>query len=167
MLRKTQGLYIISVAAQILEMHPQTLRKYERAGFIEPPRMGTLRLYSEEDITRLRLIKYFVEELGLNLAGVDLALNMTNKLLALRAKLARQGDPETARDEAVGSIDRLLYDLGIEVSEEPARPERGSAAGPLAGGHQRAETQRGPGRIKQEAIPKMGPQGRDHPSPLP
>lgn len=149
MLRKAQGLYIISVAAQILEMHPQTLRKYERAGFIVPPRMGTLRLYSEEDIARLRLIKYFVEELGLNLAGVDLALSLTNKLLALRAKLSRQGDPETAKEEAVGSIDRLLYDLGIEVSEEPARPERESAAGPPAGGPQRAETQSAPGRTNQ------------------
>ena len=81
MLRKAQGLYIISVAAQILEMHPQTLRKYERAGFIEPPRMGTLRLSSEEDIARLRPIKYFVEVLGLNLAGVDLALVTHRRLL--------------------------------------------------------------------------------------
>ena len=66
---RRQGLYIISVAAQILDMHPQTLRKYERAGFIEPPRLGTLRLYSDEDIARLRLIKHLVDELGLNLAA--------------------------------------------------------------------------------------------------
>ncbi len=117
-MRKAQGLYIISVASQILEMHPQTLRKYERAGFIEPPRMGTLRLYSEEDIARLRLIKYFVEELGLNLAGVELALGLTNRLLALRTRLSSRDDAEAVRAQAVGAVDRILYDLGIQVAKE-------------------------------------------------
>ena len=112
---RAQGLYIISVAAQILNMHPQTLRKYERAGFIEPPRMGTLRLYSEEDIARLRLIKYFVDELGLNLAGVELALEMAGKLLALRGAMSREKDPERARSHASNAIDRMLSELGIEV----------------------------------------------------
>ena len=84
-MNRVQGLYIISVAAQILQMHPQTLRKYERAGFVEPPRMGTLRLYSEEDIARLRLIKHLVDDLGLNLSGVELALELTTRLVALRA----------------------------------------------------------------------------------
>ena len=90
-MNRVQGLYIISVAAQILQMHPQTLRKYERAGFIEPPRMGTLRLYSQEDIARLRLIKHLVEDLGLNLSGVELALELTTRLVALRSELASRG----------------------------------------------------------------------------
>ena len=79
-------MYIISVAARILEMHPQTLRKYERIGLVSPFRTGgMLRLYSEEDIARLRLIKHLVGDLGLNLAGVELALGMFNRLLWLRA----------------------------------------------------------------------------------
>ena len=52
---QNRGLYIISVAAGILEMHPQTLRKYERAGFIEPPRSGAIRLYSESDLSLIHI----------------------------------------------------------------------------------------------------------------
>ncbi len=82
-----QGVYIISVAARVLQMHPQTLRKYERIGLVSPSRtVGMLRLYSEEDIARLRLIKHLVDELGLNLAGVELALKLFNRLLTMRAQ---------------------------------------------------------------------------------
>jgi MerR family transcriptional regulator/heat shock protein HspR len=82
------GVYIISVAARILEMHPQTLRKYERVGLVTPSRtVGMLRLYSGEDIARLRLIKHLVVDLGLNLAGVQLILEVFNTLLTVRAKL--------------------------------------------------------------------------------
>ena len=70
-------------------MHPQTLRKYERAGFLEPLRMGALRAYSDEDVARLRLIKHFVEGLGLNLAGVEVALAFTGELLAMRERLSQ------------------------------------------------------------------------------
>src|SRR3989442_15805035 len=64
--------YFISVAAQMLGMHPQTLRKYERLGFIQPSRtLGSMRLYSREELERLRLIKHLVDELGINLAGVQ------------------------------------------------------------------------------------------------
>lgn len=84
-----QGVYIISVAARILEMHPQTLRKYERVGLVTPSRtVGMLRLYSREDIARLRLIKHLVDELRLNLAGVQLALGMFNHLLLIRSRLS-------------------------------------------------------------------------------
>ena len=73
-------------------MHPQTLRKYERLGFIMPSRtVGMLRLYSEEDIARLRLIKYLVEERGLNIAGVQLVLNLFAEILDLRSKLESLG----------------------------------------------------------------------------
>ena len=85
-----EGVYIISVASRILEMHPQTLRKYERAGLVTPSRtVGMLRLYSKEDIARLKLIKHLVGDLGLNLAGVQLVLNAFNKLLALRSETNR------------------------------------------------------------------------------
>ena len=89
------GVYIISVAARILEMHPQTLRKYERAGLVTPSRtVGMLRLYSEEDIARLRLIKHLVGDLGLNLAGVQLVLNLFNNLLATRGQMDGVDDPQ-------------------------------------------------------------------------
>ncbi len=85
---QVEGLYIISVAARILDMHPQTLRKYERVGLLSPSRtVGMLRLYSEEDVARLRLIKHLVGDLGLNLAGVQLALMMFNVLMRVRGRM--------------------------------------------------------------------------------
>src|SRR3954453_9163059 len=84
-----EPVFIISVAARLLEMHPQTLRKYEREGLIAPSRTaGNLRLYSDEDLERLRQVKYLVGEQGLNLAGVQLALEVTRHLRALRGRLA-------------------------------------------------------------------------------
>ena len=86
--REIHGVYVISVAARMLHMHPQTLRKYERIGLVTPSRTGgMLRLYSEEDIARLTLIKHLVGELGLNLAGVQLALRLFNRLLNMRSRL--------------------------------------------------------------------------------
>jgi MerR family transcriptional regulator/heat shock protein HspR len=67
-----EELFFISVAAEMLGMHPQTLRKYERLGLIQPSRtIGSMRLYSRGEIERLRLIKHLVEEAGINLAGVQ------------------------------------------------------------------------------------------------
>ena len=87
-LEDLEGIYVISVAARMLEMHPQTLRKYERAGLVTPIRtVGMLRLYSEEDMARLRLIKHLVGDLGLNLAGVQLVLDLFNQLLSVRTGL--------------------------------------------------------------------------------
>ena len=99
-----EGVYIISVAARILDVHPQTLRKYERLGLINPGRtLGMLRLYSREDIRRVRLIQYLSGSLGLNLAGVEFALGMVEKLLLLRERLgaASKGTPleETIEQE--------------------------------------------------------------------
>ncbi len=75
------GLYIISVAARLTEMHPQTLRKYERVGLIRPSRTGgSLRLYSEEDLARLRLIRNLTDNFGLNLAGVRLVMELVSHL---------------------------------------------------------------------------------------
>lgn len=82
------GVYVISVAARILDTHPQTLRKYERLGLVSPSRsIGMLRLYSTEDVIRVRLIKYMVDTLRMNLAGVEFALNILNQLINLREKL--------------------------------------------------------------------------------
>ena len=119
-MRQTQGIYLISVVAEILDMHPQTLRKYERAGFIEPLRMGTLRAYSDEDIARLRLIKHFVDGLGLNLSGVEMALAFTTELLELRMRLSSApdssglGSSEVLTD-SVRRVDGMLAGLGVRV----------------------------------------------------
>ena len=102
------GVYIISVAARILEMHPQTLRKYERAGLVTPSRtMGMLRLYSEEDIARLRLIKHLVGDLGLNVAGVQLVLQVFNHLLETRTELGTVDDDDIRR-YMVQSLHRMF-----------------------------------------------------------
>ncbi|SRR5690554_1409093 len=93
--RFSEPLFVISVAARLVEMHPQTLRKYEREGLIAPSRTtGNLRLYSDQDIERLRQVKYLVEERSMNLAGVQMALDLTRELLSLRDRLDTD-DPET------------------------------------------------------------------------
>lgn len=93
--RFSEPLFVISVAARLVEMHPQTLRKYEREGLIAPSRTsGNLRLYSDQDIERLRQVKYLVEERSMNLAGVQMALDLTRELLRLRERLDID-DPQT------------------------------------------------------------------------
>ncbi len=124
-MRQTQGIYLISVVAKNLDMHPQTLRKYERAGFIAPLRMGSLRTYSDEDVARLRLIKHFVEDMGLNLAGVEMALRLTNELLEVRMRLSQAVSPSEPVAQSVRQIDEMLASLGVRVvprrrQEEPA-----------------------------------------------
>ena len=87
---ETGGLYIISVAARLLEMHPQTLRKYEKAGLVTPFRtIGFLRLYSRVDISRLRLIKHLVDDLGMNLAGVEVTMRMATQMEAMEWEIQR------------------------------------------------------------------------------
>ena len=106
-----EGVYVISVAARILDMHPQTLRKYERVGLVLPSRTGGMsRLYSDADIARLKLIKRLVDELGLNLAGVQLALAMFNRLIRMRQQLAHlEGQPlRAALNESLDEMFELV-----------------------------------------------------------
>ncbi|MDD9994170.1 MAG: MerR family transcriptional regulator [Dehalococcoidia bacterium] len=123
-MKQTQGIYLISVVAETLEMHPQTLRKYERAGFIQPLRMGTLRTYSDEDVARLRLIKHFVDGLGLNLAGVEMALSFASELLKMRMRLSYSSDRSRDIADSIKRIDGMLANLGIRVIKR-----RGGAGG--------------------------------------
>jgi MerR family transcriptional regulator/heat shock protein HspR len=108
-------------------MHPQTLRKYEREGLVAPSRTsGNLRLYSDSDIEQLRQVKYLVEQRGLNLAGVQLALELTNELRRLRQGYER---PTPGAQHLAREIDGLLKRLGF-VEEPVARvPERSTAQG--------------------------------------
>lgn len=81
----SHNLVFISVAAEMLGMHPQTLRKYERLGLIQPSRtIGSMRLYTREEIDKLRLIKHLVDELGINLAGVQRLLSIEEAMQRIR-----------------------------------------------------------------------------------
>ena len=80
-----QELYFISTAARLLGMHPQTLRKYERLGLVQPPRStGSMRVYTDDELDRLRLIKHLVDELGINLAGVQRLLSVADVVKRIR-----------------------------------------------------------------------------------
>ena len=82
--------YMISVAAELVGMHPQTLRMYEQKGLVQPNRTaGNTRLYSEADLERLQLIQRLTTELGLNLAGVEHVLRLEDELRRMQARLAR------------------------------------------------------------------------------
>ena len=97
-------------------MHPQTLRKYERAGLVRPSRtVGMLRLYSEEDIIRLRLIKHLVGDLGLNIAGVELALGMFNQMLKMKSELSRS-EKNDLKDHIETCLDEMFSVLRVRPS---------------------------------------------------
>jgi MerR family transcriptional regulator/heat shock protein HspR len=80
--------YIISIAAELVGMHPQTLRVYEQRGLVQPKRTkGNTRLYSQVDIDRLRLIQQLTTELGLNLAGVEHVMRLQDELERMRLEM--------------------------------------------------------------------------------
>ena len=90
MTETTRPRYMISVAAELVGMHPQTLRIYEQKGLVRPQRTaGNTRLYSDADVDRLRLIQRLTTELGLNLAGVERVLYMEDELQRMRRRLER------------------------------------------------------------------------------
>ena len=100
-----RGVFMISVAAELADMHPQTLRMYEQRGLIEPKRSpkGT-RLYSHEDVERLRRIQQMTAELGLNLAGVEKVLELESQLERTRRRVAAL---ERRREELEAEIEAL------------------------------------------------------------
>lgn len=117
-----EGVYIISVAARILEMHPQTLRKYERLGLINPGRtIGMLRLYSRDDIRKVRLIQHLVNNLGMNLAGVEHTLGMVDSLLRMKWRLAgyAQSQPETGymKEAVEQELARVFQEMNLPVDD--------------------------------------------------
>lgn len=102
--------YVISVAARLLDVHPQTLRNYERAGFLRPTRTeGRRRLYSADDIEQLRLLIGTVEQFGLNLTGLKMLLVLREELEGLHATLCKP----LAASEAVVVRDQVAHLLLI------------------------------------------------------
>src|SRR5207248_4582056 len=96
--RGSDALYVISVAARLVELHPTTLRKYERVGFLEPSRTpGRTRLYSHEDIRRLRQIKHLVDDREMNLSGVQMALDLTEVLSEIAHSIDHSQDMVSLR----------------------------------------------------------------------
>ncbi|MBM3133560.1 MAG: MerR family transcriptional regulator [Chloroflexi bacterium] len=86
--RESEPCYVIRIAAQMVGVHAQTLRYYERAGIVEPSRSrGNQRLYSDRDIARLRQIKTLVDDLGINLAGVEVILRLTEKIATMEDEI--------------------------------------------------------------------------------
>jgi MerR family transcriptional regulator/heat shock protein HspR len=100
-----EAVFTIAIASRLTGMHPQTLRKYERAGLLRPYRQqGNQRLYSESDLRRLRRIQYLVDQRGLNLAGLGLTLAMSDRLDEVGPDATR-AEMRTALDE-VGGMSR-------------------------------------------------------------
>jgi MerR family transcriptional regulator/heat shock protein HspR len=114
---RESDLYLISVAARMLDMHPQTLRKYERLGLVRPLRtLGSMRVYTRDELERLRLIKQLVDEDGINLAGVQRLLSIAEAVRKLRPLLsappARQR-PDEIRRQIARQMDDIARMLGM------------------------------------------------------
>ncbi|MBI5303515.1 MAG: helix-turn-helix transcriptional regulator [Chloroflexi bacterium] len=102
-----EPIYVISVAARLVEMHPQTLRYYERAGLLKPTRSsGKIRLYSRREIEHLRKIQRLTNELGVNLAGVEIIIELTERLEQMEKQM------HAREQELLGEIERLRKMLG-------------------------------------------------------
>jgi len=108
--------YFISVAARMLGMHPQTLRKYERLGLVQPSRtIGSMRLYSRDELERLKVIKRLVEEAGINLAGIQRLLSIAEVLQRIRPLMRDEAlAARDSRRRLVQELDELSRMLGID-----------------------------------------------------
>ncbi|MFC1925248.1 MerR family transcriptional regulator [Chloroflexota bacterium] len=102
------GVYVMQVASMLTGMHPQTMRKYERAGFLSPSRHCSIRMYSDDDIARLKMIKRLVDDDGLNIAGVGLALNIRDGLLDMKEEINSSGMGNRMKERFTGLLDEML-----------------------------------------------------------
>ncbi len=136
---KDRPLYIISVAAELVNMHPQTLRLYERRGLVTPKRQGKNRLYSQHDIERLMDIHRLTQELGINLAGVERIIRLQNELDHLKAqkeaelheiknRIDQLEQIKRVREDEIEDIRQKLHDQ-IEGDSGSGHIERGPAGG--------------------------------------
>jgi MerR family transcriptional regulator/heat shock protein HspR len=114
---RNQGVYMISVAAELAGMHPQTLRIYEARGLITPKRSaGKTRLYSQEDVDRLRRIQELTSEMGMNLAGVEKVFELEEELEKMRARMARlQAKTDELEQEMAEELERVKKSFRAEI----------------------------------------------------
>ncbi|MBX5468433.1 MAG: helix-turn-helix transcriptional regulator [Thermoleophilaceae bacterium] len=117
-----EGVYMISVAAQLAGMHPQTLRIYEARGLITPKRSrGNTRLYSQQDVERLRRIQQLTSEMGMNLAGVERVFELEEELEAMRKRIRRlEREAERMRQRIAEEVERVQRQFRFELV--PYRP---------------------------------------------
>ena len=116
---KSRAAYMISAVAEQYEIHPQTLRLYEREGLLKPSRSeGNTRLYTSEDIERLEVILHLTRDLGVNLAGVEIILNMREKMGEMQAQI----------EEFISTLNRELSARNVR----PARREESHSLIPVA-----------------------------------
>jgi MerR family transcriptional regulator, heat shock protein HspR len=113
MVKRTQDtdrpLYLISVVSRMLEVHPQTLRMYEREGFVTPRRINRQRIYSENDVERLNLVIELTKELGVNKAGVDIILRMRGRMEAMQREISEMMD--LFDDEVRSEFEKKIRDI--------------------------------------------------------
>jgi MerR family transcriptional regulator, heat shock protein HspR len=115
LVRMAEELIFISTAARLLGMHPQTLRKYERLGLVRPSRtLGSMRLYSADEIERLRFIKRLVDDLGINLAGVQQLLEIAEVMRRIQPLMEEDGlSRNELRRKLLRELGRLNQMLGL------------------------------------------------------
>ena len=107
-------LYFISMAARLLDKHPQTLRKYERLGLVRPTRtVGSMRVYTSDELERLRLIKHLVEDAGVNLAGVQRLLSIAESVQRLRPLVNQDAGRADARRRIALELKRISEAIGL------------------------------------------------------
>ncbi|MBI4688100.1 MAG: MerR family transcriptional regulator [Nitrospirae bacterium] len=109
---KSRPLFVISVVAEMFHIHPQTLRLYEREGLLHPQRVGRARLYSQDDLERLRMILELTKELGVNRAGVDIIMRMRHRLNALQHEMEEMMSflERDIRDDFEERIRRMFFE---------------------------------------------------------
>ena len=106
---KTEPVYMIGVVATLTQMHAQTIRLYEKLGLVTPQRKSKNRLYSEEDVARLKQIRWLTQDLGVNLAGVEVILDLLSKLEVVQA----ERDAWAQRSEEIeGRVREFLEQTG-------------------------------------------------------
>ena len=150
--RSERAVYIISVAAELAGVHPQTLRIYERKGLLNPARTsGNTRRYSDRDIARLQSIQRLTQEHGINLAGVEMILDMEGELEKMRSRMAEMSrELERSRKRLKEQLDRLSERGGAIVP-------RSSLQGLPWSGSRPREDAAGEGRSRRVGPIPVGP----------
>jgi MerR family transcriptional regulator/heat shock protein HspR len=131
--RKTKGAYMISVVAEMYDIHPQTLRLYEREGLLLPSRSeGNTRLYTDEDLERLEFILNLARDLGVNIAGIAIVLQMRERMEEMNRQM--QGFVDYVRTEMLARMQQQPGSGLVPVARPAIVPHRGGAAPRSASG---------------------------------